>query len=409
MPNSGFARCLTVSELSSYLKDILEKDKLLSNLWVKGEISNLKAASSRHIYFTLKDEHACVKSVIFRSVAEKMLFRLANGMKVMVRGYLSVYHKDGQYQLYVQEVHNVGLGDLHLAFEQLKAKLEEEGLFAVNLKQAIPVLPGKIGIVTSLTGAVIHDIITITRRRFPGLALVIAPAAVQGAEAPKEIAAAIERLNKYTDVDVIIVARGGGSLEELWAFNTEIVAKAIFASKIPVISAVGHETDFTIADLVADRRAPTPSAAAEIAVPDLRELQAKLKKLRAELEKGVSKLLNEYHLKLAYLSKTRVLTDPWAILSQYRQLVDYAERNLFFAVQNLKKEKKAEIAQIAGKLDALSPLAILQRGYAVCRKPGGQLITDVGQVAQGEQVEVILQNGSLQCMVADTVRSGCDE
>lgn len=404
MLNSGYARCLTVSELNLYLKEALEGDPFLNNLWVKGEISNFKIATSGHIYFTLKDEEACIKCVMFRSSAQKLLFRLANGMEVIVRGYVSIYLKDGQYQLYVQEVHTLGLGDLHLAFEQLKAKLEKEGLFDAKRKRTIPILPSKIGIVTSLTGAVLHDIISIAKRRFPGMEFIISPTSVQGAEAPQEIAAALARLNKYTDVDVIIVARGGGSLEELWAFNSELVARAIYESKIPVISAVGHETDFTIADFVADCRAPTPSAAAEMAVPSLLEIQSKLNELKNTLEQSVLNIIRTYRLKVEYLANNKIFKEPSIILNQYRQQLDNVERDFLRAVKSLMEKKHSQLDTLENKLKALSPLSILKRGYAVCRTKDGKIITDAADLKIGSIIEIKFNKGLANCQVFEIIR-----
>ena len=255
---------------------------------------------------------------MFSSAARKLLFKPENGMKVMVQGYVSIYTRNGEYQLYIRELHTMGLGDLHIAFEQLKKKLELKGLFEMSHKRTIPILPSKIGIVTSITGAVLHDIITVARRRNPNIELIIAPASVQGAEAPKEIAKAINRLNQLTALDVIIVARGGGSLEELWAFNTEKVAHAIYDSVVPVVSAVGHETDVTIADLVADMRAPTPSAAAEMLVPSLQQLKEKLHKQIVKLQHNMNAIIETNKLKIGYIAKSKVMRNPIVNLDQFK-------------------------------------------------------------------------------------------
>lgn len=399
MLDAGYARCLTVSELNSYLKETLERDPLLNNLWVKGEISNFKIATSGHLYFTLKDENGCIRCVMFRSAANKLLFRLENGMEIMVRGNISIYLKDGQYQLYVQEVHTLGLGDLHLAFEQLKLKLEKEGLFDSSRKRTIPILPSKIGIVTSLTGAVLYDIISIAKRRFPGIEFIISPTSVQGADAPQEIAAALDRLNKYTDVDVIILARGGGSLEELWAFNSEMVAQAIYESKIPVISAIGHETDFTIADFVADLRAPTPSAAAEMAVPSFIELHSKLNELKNALEQKVLNLLSTYRLKIEYLANSKIFTDPLTNLNEYNQKLDSLERDFLVAVKNVLEKRRVQLTSLESKLEALSPLSILKRGYAVCKTEDGKIITAAEELEVGSKIEITFSKGLAKCQV----------
>jgi len=393
------ARCLTVSQVNSYLKNLLETDQLLSNVWVKGEITNFKQAVSGHLYFSLKDNAAALKCVMFSSAAQRLLFKLENGMEVMAQGYISIYTKDGQCQLYVQEVHTMGLGDLHLAFEQLKKKLEAEGLFETNHKRTIPILPSKIGIVTSTAGAVLHDIITIAKRRNPAVALIIAPTSVQGVEAPGEIVNALECLNQLGGLDVIIVARGGGSLEELWAFNTEEVARAIYASKIPVVSAVGHETDVTIADLVADLRAPTPSAAAELVIPNRQELQEILHKQAMKLYHKLESIIETNKLKIGYLTKSRVMRNPLVNLDQYKQFLDYSNSRLERIISNQIAQYQKELQKYAKQLDALSPLAIIQRGYALCKTKGGSYIYKTSQVELEDELKILLQDGCLECKV----------
>lgn len=409
MLGTGTARCLTVSEVNTYLTNLVDSDPLLNNIWVKGEISNLKFATSGHIYLTLKDEQSCLKCVIFRSAAQRIVFALQNGLQVMVRGYVSIYSRDGVYQLYVQEVQTLGIGNLYLAYEQLKTKLEQEGLFANNLKKPIPVLPSKIGIITSLAGAVLHDIITVVKRRFPAVELIIAPAAVQGDEAPLAIAAALENLNNYTNVDVIIIARGGGALEELWPFNTETVARAIFASTIPVISAIGHETDYTIADLVADRRAPTPSAAAEIAVPDYSELQEHLKQIYFALLKSINNIVDVSNLKLGYLLNSKALKDPLNTINQHYQFLDEKEQRMLGGINRILKDRTNNLLQLQGKLEALSPWGVLKRGFAICRDADGRIIIDAKQTAAGSVVEVKLHSGSLSCLVLKAERGVAGE
>lgn len=394
-------RILTVKELTGFLKELLEGNQALQNVWVRGEVSNCRLPSSGHMYFTLKDESASIRCVMFRSQVSRLIFRLEDGLQVLARGYVSLYERDGQYQLYVQELQPAGVGDLHLAFQQLKVKLEREGLFNPAHKSPIPVLPRRIGIVTSPTGAAIRDLITIITRRCPGVELVVAPAAVQGDAAPAEICLAMDRLNRFGGVDVIIVGRGGGSLEELWAFNTEPVARAIFASRIPVISAVGHETDFTIADFVADLRAPTPSAAAELVVPLKAELYRRLGELSLRLEQGITWRLEANRAKLGYLSQSWALIRPESRLNQLRQYIDTLSRQVHTLVQGQRQERHARLAELAGRLEVLSPLGILQRGYALCRTESGAVIREYGQVAPGQRVDVVLARGSLLCRVEE--------
>ncbi|MBO8168205.1 MAG: exodeoxyribonuclease VII large subunit [Thermoanaerobacteraceae bacterium] len=394
-------RIFTVGQLNNYVKNLLDADPNLTNLWLKGEISNFKHHNSGHMYFTLKDETGSVRCVMFRSRSSKLRFRPEDGMQILANGYVSVYTQGGQYQFYVETLEPHGYGSLHAAFEQLKEKLEREGLFRDENKQAIPVLPRKIGIVTSISGAALRDIITVIRRRFPRVELVLAPASVQGAEAPEEIVRALDRLNRYGEVDVIIVGRGGGSLEELWAFNTEPVARAIHASRIPVISAVGHETDFTIADIVADRRAPTPSAAAEIAVPNLIDLQAELAHVYQRLVRALAKKIQAERQRLAYLGERKVFQSPQSLFQDHQQKVDLLTKDLQKAMEKIFTDRKNHVAQLSARLDAYSPLKVLGRGYAVCRREDGTVIRQADAVKVGQQLEVLLARGMLYCRVED--------
>ncbi|MGI6685076.1 MAG: exodeoxyribonuclease VII large subunit [Bacillota bacterium] len=393
-------KIFTISELNSYLKDKIEEDSLLSNLWIKGEISNFKAHSSGHLYFVLKDSKSSVRCVMFRSRASFLKFLPEHGMHVIIRGYLSVYERDGNYQVYVEEMQPDGVGALHLAFEQLKTKLEKEGLFDLKYKKPLPFLPRKIGVVTSPTGAVWQDIQKVALARFPNTHLILAPAAVQGENAPEEIAQGIAILNKISDIDLIIVGRGGGSLEELWAFNTELVARAIFGSKIPVVSAVGHQTDFTIADFVADQRAATPSAAAEMAVPVKEDLIKLLKYWSNRMEKGIGSRLALDRQRLAYLGKTSVLNNPERLLRDKVQYFDNLRQSLEKSTCDKIKGLQVDLKLLAGKLDMLSPLTTLSRGYAICQKPEGKgVITSAEEIAVDEIIKVILAKGSLTCRV----------
>lgn len=389
----------TVADLTKYIKNLLESDWNLNNVWVRGEISNVKLHSSGHIYLTLKDAQSCIKAVMFRSRAQQLKFRPENGLRIIARGNVAVYERDGQYQLYIDEMQPDGMGALHLAFEQLKKQLEQEGLFKAEYKRAIPVLPNKIGIVTSPTGAAIRDLLTVINRRFPRVHIIVVPVLVQGDQAPPQIAQAIEMLHQIEGLDVIIVGRGGGSLEELWAFNTEEVARAIFASRIPIISAVGHETDFTIADFVADLRAATPSAAGELVVPDHRDLTHRLESMRSRLEQGVYGLLERQRQRLEALCSRPALTRPKDKFYQYQQHLDYLDRQLTVAVQQKAHTEQANLARLAGKLDALSPLATLNRGYSFLSDEAGQIMTSIQQVKVGSQVQAHMGDGHIICDV----------
>ncbi|WP_084413551.1 exodeoxyribonuclease VII large subunit [Desulfovirgula thermocuniculi] len=398
-------RLFTVSELNAYIKELLDNDPLLLNIWVKGEISNFKRVSSGHLYFTLKDQYATIKVVMFRSRASRLSFQPQDGMAVQVRGYVTVYPRDGTCQLYAEEVEPCGVGALYVAFEQLKARLQQEGLFDARHKKRLPFLPRRIGIVTSPTGAVLRDMVRIIRRRWPGLHIIVVPVTVQGESAPWEVAAAIQWLNRLQACDVIIVGRGGGSLEELWAFNTELVARSIFLSAIPVVSAVGHETDFTIADFVADARAPTPSAAAEMVVPVREEVARYLEALRARLVRAAREKVVVYRQRLKACCQSRVFRQPVdAICGLRAQAVDEALRRLLKAAELHLARKRSELALLAGRLHSLSPLATLSRGYSICtRATTGEVLRRAEEVAVGEEVRVELYRGRLHCCVKETV------
>lgn len=403
-------KIFTVSELNSYLKNKIEEDLRLSNLWVKGEISNYKAHSSGHLYFVLKDGKSSIRCVMFRSRASLLKFNPEQGMGIIIRGYLSIYERDGNYQVYVEEMQPDGVGALHLAFEQLKAKLEKEGLFDPKLKKPLPYLPRKIGVVTSPTGAVWHDIQKVAFARFPNIQLVLAPSAVQGENAPEEIAQGIAHLNKMPGIDLIIVGRGGGSLEELWAFNTEIVARAIYDSKLPIISAVGHQTDFTIADFAADQRAATPSAAAEMAVPVKEDLIRMLEYNSRRLEKGVYARLDLSRQRLAYLGQSTVLTNPERLLKDKLQHLDGLRQDLERTAKDKIKELKSYFQLLSEKMDMLSPLTTLARGYSICQRTDGaggkEIITAPGDLEIDELIRVILAKGSITCRVRTKEEGG---
>lgn len=394
-------RVLTVRELTQHIKNMIERDQLLANVWVKGEISNFKAASSGHFYFTLKDSASTLKVVMFRSKSRALIFRPDNGMAVTVRGYVSVYERDGTYQLYAGEIEPDGTGALHLAFEQLKERLQGEGLFDPKHKKTLPLLPRRIGLVTSPTGAAVRDMVEIIRRRWTGLEIILVPVLVQGEGAPPDIARGIQLLNKWGAVDIIITGRGGGSLEELWAFNTEIVARSIYNSKIPVISAVGHETDYTIADFVADARAATPSAAAEMAVPDKREMSRYIQALNSRLYSAINEKAAGNRQRLNACLGGRVFARPADVICGARQQsLDFLNHRLSQGMTNLASGEKKRLAVLAGRLQALSPLATLARGYSICTTPDGKhVISEAESVEIGERLAVRLQKGILDCIV----------
>jgi len=393
-------KVFSVSEVNLYLKRMLESDPQLKNIWVRGEISNFKDHSSGHLYFALKDSAGSMRCVMFRSRAGQLLFRPENGLAVMVRGYLSVYERDGQCQLYAEEMLPAGQGALALAFEQLKGKLQAEGLFDLEKKKPLPLIPQKIGVVTSANGAAWQDIQKVIFNRFPGAHLVLAPATVQGESAPGEIAAGIARLNRTAGISVIIVGRGGGSVEELWAFNSEVVARAIAASRLPVVSAVGHQTDVTIADFVADQRAATPSAAAEMVVPVRQDLLRLVDNMRLRLERNTMTKLTLARQRLLHAESSVLFRHPERLLRQDSQALDQLQLNLENALRGRLTSWENRLAILAEKMQALSPLTTLSRGYAICRRlADGRVVADAAQVAAGEDVEVILSRGRLECRV----------
>ncbi len=391
---------LTVSEINRYLKNVISRDVLLSGLMVRGEISNYKNHYSGHMYFTLKDESSLIKCVMFRTYNCELKFNPENGMRVIIGGYISVFERDGQYQLYVESMQPDGIGALHLAFEQLKQKLENEGLFDQSFKKPLPLLPRAVGVVTSSTGAVIRDIINIMGRRYPNINIKIYPVAVQGEGAAKQISKAIDRINKIRCVDVLILARGGGSLEELWAFNEEVVARSIYRSDIPVVSAVGHETDYTIADFVADLRAPTPSAAAEIVAPEKATLKNELNNLVSRLARSLNQNLVVQRNRLFRVTDSAAFKQPFDRIYQERMRLDIYQKSLIRALQMNFSEYKSRFAVLAGKLDALSPLTIMARGYSIIKdKENGKVIQSINDVYKGAELEINLMDGTVDCVV----------
>jgi exodeoxyribonuclease VII large subunit len=388
----------TVQEVTSRIRRILDEDEVLRDVYIKGELSNLSQPTSGHLYFTLKDEFSELQCVMFREHSRGLKFVPEDGMSVIVRGSISVYEKRGRYQLYVEEIQAAGLGTLYLAFEQLKKKLKEEGLFDAVYKKPIPGFPRRIGIITSSTGAAIRDMLKVTKKRFPHVHLLIAPVAVQGEGASEQIVHAIQVMNRYSaereKIDVLIVGRGGGSIEELWAFNEEPVARAIFSSEIPVISAVGHETDFTIADFVADKRAATPSEAAEYVVPDKREIERNLQSLELQLRQNVFKSIEYPRKRLESIEKSILFRKPTERINQYRQTVDELKRSMIAELTHLVTLQRKTVQALTGKLDALSPLAILDRGYSICSKlPEGAIVRSVTDISVGDALKVLFKDG----------------
>ena len=390
-----------VSQVNEYLRQRFEEDEFLSGVFIRGEISNYKLYPSGHHYFTLKDTSSALRCVMFRGNAFRLRFRPENGMKVIAFGRVSVFPRDGAYQLYCTEMTPDGVGDLHVAFEQLKAKLQAEGLFAQERKKPLPRFPHRIAIITSSAGAALHDMLRILRKRYPLTEVVLLAVRVQGAEAPPEIAAALRYANRYRVADLIITGRGGGSIEDLWAFNDERVARAIAESGIPVISAVGHEPDFTISDFVADLRAATPSNAAELAVPDQTELRQELAAKQTLLLTLIQKRLKTERQHVAALAGSRSLRDPMNYLNDRRMLTDYLQRRLNAAAQREVSASRERFVRLTAKLDAMSPLKVLGRGYSFARDERGSLVRSVHQLAVGETLRLEFADGCANAQITD--------
>ncbi len=396
---------LTVSELNQYVKNLLDRDVLLNNVCVRGELSNYKIYPSGHHYFTLKDSESSLRCVMFRGSASKLRFRPENGMGVTVCGRVSVYLRDGAYQLTCTSLIPEGQGDLQIAFEQLKQKLSEEGLFDPAHKKALPLYPERIAIITSSAGAAVHDMIRILGHRWPMTKVILLPVRVQGVEAPPEIAGAIRYANEFQVADLIITGRGGGSLEDLWAFNDERVARAIYASRIPVISAVGHEPDITISDYVADRRASTPSNAAEIAVPDRNEMREVLDSFGIRSRQAVEKELRSLAQRLETLRGKRVLRDPSVYLDDRRMDLDRARERLLSAQERVLAAKRQRFVKLGASLDAMSPLRVLSRGYAVASDSTGTPVKSVRELHVGDKLSLRFTDGRADCRV-ETAQEG---
>jgi exodeoxyribonuclease VII large subunit len=383
---------MTVGDLTRYIREMFEMDYRLQDVWVEGEVSGITRHTSGHIYFTLKDANAQIACVMWKNVAWTFGDILTHGGLIVAHGKVSVYEARGQYQLYVDRVQPKGLGDLHAQFELLKAKLQAEGLFEPERKRPLPEFPHRIGLVTSPTGAAIRDICNIFSRRWPLVEVILSPTQVQGEDAPPQIVAALDALYQRNDLDLIIVARGGGSLEDLWAFNDERVARKMAVSPVPVVSGVGHEVDFTIADFVADLRAPTPSAAAELTTPDRAELEAQVVALRSELVTALTEDLRDRRAALQSQVRALAHLSPQVRLANLRQRADDLISQATSAVSHHLQLRRERLARLAAQLDALNPLAVLQRGYAVVRRDG-QLVRSVSQVASGDRLSVRVSDG----------------
>lgn len=392
---------LSITQLNEYIRGKMDTDPLLNQVAVRGEISNYKLYPSGHHYFTLKDEASALRCVLFKGNAARLRFRPENGMKILAMGRVSVFPRDGAYQLYCTALAMDGVGDLYAAFEQMKKKLEAQGLFDPSHKKPIPRYPGTIGIVTSSAGAAIHDMLRILGKRFPLTRVRLFPVRVQGAGASQEIAAAIRYANYYHLADVLIVGRGGGSMEDLWAFNEEPVAYAIYESEIPVISAVGHEPDVTISDFVADLRAATPSNAAELAVPDQDGLRQSLDQMTSAMAGNLSRQLKAARQHLNALACASVLQDPGAYIAQQRKNTEFLKNRLAAAQNQSVAQKRQRYIAAVSKLDAMSPLKVLTRGYSVTQTESGEIVRSAGQVKAGDRVRIRVSDGSMTAEILD--------
>ena len=390
---------LKVSELNGYIKNIIDGDEMLANVYIKGEISNFKRHYSGHLYFTLKDETSLIKCVMFKSYTNYLNFEPKDGMSVVILGSVSVFERDGVYQVYAKGMEPEGVGALYKAYEKLKAKLSEEGLFDEAHKKPIPILPRAIGVVTSKTGAVIRDIINVTTRRLPNVNIILYPAAVQGEGAAQTIVNGIKYFNKAKNVDTIIIGRGGGSLEDLWPFNEEITARAIYESEIPIISAVGHETDFTIADFVADLRAPTPSAAGELAVPDVLEVRWKLENINKRLANSLRKKVENVRIKYDNLKNSRALKNPYDALRQKMIVCDNLYKNIENNFSLKVKDRHIKLVGFIGRLENLSPLKTMLRGYSIVENLDGKVIKSVNDLSKDDEISIRLNDGKRKAKI----------
>jgi exodeoxyribonuclease VII large subunit len=394
-----FSRALSVTDLTRYLRQLLESDEILRDVWVLGEISNLSRPSSGHVYFTMKDGGAALRCVIWRSAMLKLRVLLENGLAVEAHGQISLYERDGQYQLYIDAIRPAGEGRLYQEFIRLKARLEAEGLFDEARKRPLPEQPRRIGIVTSPTGAALQDMLNTLGRRYPLAEVVLAPAAVQGVEAPGEIVRGLAALNHMAGVDVILVARGGGSLEDLWAFNDEEVVRAIVASRVPVICGVGHETDFTLADFAADRRAPTPTGAAVLATPDVADLRVNFQSMGIRLAGAAVTIMAAYRSQMDGISMRLNRASPvWRVRND-RQRLDELQARLGRSTGALLQLQRVSQQAMAARFEALNPQAVLQRGYALVRSADGKVVRRVGHMAPGQEIQLHMVDGQASVTV----------
>ena len=389
---------ISVTDLNKYIKDKIAGDEMLNNVLVKGEISNYKHHYTGHLYFTLKDENSLIKCIMFKGYAANLKFEPRDGMKVMVFGTVSVFERDGVYQIYCKAMQEDGMGSLYKAYEEMKARLAKEGLFDQSHKKKIPLMPKCIGVLSSNTGAVIRDIINVSTRRNPNVYIKLLPVPVQGEGAAEKIAHAIKLMNEQKLADVIIIARGGGSLEDLWPFNEEIVARAIYDSELPIISAVGHETDFTIADFVADLRAPTPSAAAELAVPNISDIVLKLESYNNRYKLALKKKVEFMKLRYEKCMNSRVFKEPTQKINEKYMLIDMKVKSMQSSISKIYNAKKTNMVKHIAKLDALSPLKTLTRGYSIA-EINGQVIKSVSQVKKDDEINLRLSDGSINARV----------
>ncbi len=393
------AKICTISELNEYLKNMFESNPHLAGVYVRGEISNFKLHSSGHMYMTLKDESSVIRAVMFKFDAARLNFRPESGMKVIAKGRVSVFPRDGSYQIYITDMIPDGVGALYVAFEQLKKRLGEEGLFAPEHKKALPRYPKKIAVITSPTGAAIRDILRVLKSRFPMSSVLVCPVLVQGPDAPQDIADMIEYVNLHKLGDLIITGRGGGSIEDLWGFNDERVARAIFASEIPVISAVGHEPDVTISDFVADMRAATPSNAAEIAVPDSLAVRRSISEFENRALVSLSSRLSRYKDILKSISEKRVMKSPGNYFQERKMAIDFLTEKLCGSMDKTVMRSRERFAGLVASLDAMSPLKVISRGYSIVSDSCGKIIKKTGDVGSGEKISVRVEDGNINCTV----------
>ena len=392
-------KAISVTQLNMYIKNKLAEDEKLMNVLVKGEISNFKHHYTGHLYFTLKDENSLIKCIMFKSFAQNLKFEPKDGMKILLFGSVSVFERDGIYQIYGKSMQEDGMGDLYRAYEELKNKLQNEGLFNVEHKKKIPIMPKCIGVLTSNTGAVIRDIINVSTRRNPNVYIKLYPVPVQGVGAAEKIVEAIKYMNENKQADVLIIGRGGGSLEDLWPFNEEIVARAIYDSQIPIISAVGHETDFTIADFVADLRAPTPSAAAELAVPNIQDIMLKLDGYKTRYRLALKKKIEFMKMRYEKCMTRRVFKEPLQSINEKYIVIDMKVKSLINSIQLKLKDSRTKAIELITKLDSMSPLKTLSRGYSIVSSDNGKVISSVKDIVKDEDINLKFIDGNAKAKI----------